>query len=55
MLNNYHAYSGFETVAYTDPICDGGFEMDYKGARFDFDKFIYQAPFIKNSYIRIER
>ena len=26
-------------------ICNGGFEMDYKGARFDFDKFIYQAPF----------
>jgi len=25
-------------------ICIGGFEMDYKGARFDFDKFIYQAP-----------
>lgn len=29
-------------------ICDGGFEMDYKGARFDFDKFIYQAPFDEN-------
>jgi hypothetical protein len=26
-------------------ICNGGFEMDYKGARFDFEKFIYQAPF----------
>jgi hypothetical protein len=29
-------------------ICNGGFEMDYKGARFDFDKFIYQAPFDAN-------
>lgn len=25
-------------------ICNGGFEMDYKGARYDFEKFIYQAP-----------
>jgi len=25
-------------------ICNAGFEMDYKGARFDSDKFIYQAP-----------
>jgi len=29
-------------------ICNGGFEMDYKGARFDFEKFIYQAPFDAN-------
>jgi hypothetical protein len=29
-------------------ICNGGFEMDYKGARFDFEKFIYQAPFDEN-------
>lgn len=29
-------------------ICIGGFEMDYKGARFDFDKFIYQAPLDEN-------
>jgi len=29
-------------------ICNGGFEMDYKGARFDFDKFIYQAPLDEN-------
>jgi len=29
-------------------ICNGGFEMDYKGARFDFAKFIYQAPFDEN-------
>jgi hypothetical protein len=29
-------------------ICHGGFEMDYKGARFDFDKFIYQAPSDEN-------
>ena len=29
--------------------CDGGFEMHYKGARFDFDKFIYQAPLDENS------
>ena len=26
-------------------ICNAGFEMHYKGARFDFEKFIYQAPF----------
>jgi hypothetical protein len=29
-------------------ICNSGFEMDYKGARFDFEKFIYQAPFDEN-------
>lgn len=29
-------------------ICIGGFEMNYKGARFDFDKFIYQAPLNEN-------
>ena len=29
-------------------FCNGGFEMDFKGARFDFDKFIYQAPFDEN-------
>jgi hypothetical protein len=29
-------------------ICNGGFEMDYKGARYDFEKFIYQAPFHEN-------
>lgn len=29
-------------------ICSGGFEMDYKGTRFDFEKFIYQAPFDEN-------
>jgi hypothetical protein len=32
-------------------ICIGGFEMDYKGARFDFDKFIYQAPLDENKVI----
>ena len=29
-------------------ICNGGFEMEYKGARFDYEKFIYQAPFDEN-------
>lgn len=29
-------------------LCNGGFEMDFKGVRFDFEKFIYQAPFDGN-------
>lgn len=27
-----------------DMICKGGFEMDYQGARYDAEKFIYRAP-----------
>lgn len=29
-------------------LCNAGYEMDYKGARFDFEKFIYQAPTDEN-------
>ena len=29
-------------------LCNGGFEMDYRGARYDFDKFIYKAPLDEN-------
>jgi hypothetical protein len=29
-------------------FCNGGFEMDYQGARYDFDKLIYQAPSDEN-------
>jgi hypothetical protein len=29
-------------------ICNAGFEMDYKGARYDAEKFIYQAPLNEN-------
>lgn len=32
---------------YGVPICQGGYEMDYKGIRYDKEKFIYQSP--KNS------
>ncbi len=27
-----------------DLICKGGFEMDYKGSRYELEKFIYSAP-----------
>lgn len=27
-----------------DLICRGGFEMDYRGSRYDLEKFIYHAP-----------
>lgn len=29
---------------YGVPTCNGGFEFDYKGIRFDNEKFIYQSP-----------
>ena len=29
-------------------ICSGDFEMEYKGARYDAEKFIYQAPINEN-------
>lgn len=29
---------------YGEPVCIGGHEMDYKGVRFENEKFIYQAP-----------
>ncbi len=29
---------------YGTMICSGNFEMEYKGARYDAEKFIYQAP-----------
>jgi hypothetical protein len=29
-------------------FCNGGFEMDFNGARYDFEKFIYQAPLDEN-------
>jgi hypothetical protein len=29
---------------YGTVICKGGYEMDYKGARYESEKFIYQAP-----------
>jgi len=29
---------------YGVPVCTGGYEMDYKGMRYENEKFIYQAP-----------
>jgi len=28
--------------------CNGGYEMDYKGVRFDDEKFIYESPFTED-------
>lgn len=36
---------GIEKVTpYGVPICKAGYEMDYKGIRYENEKFIYQAP-----------
>jgi len=37
-----------EITPYGDPICVAGFIMDYKGMRYDTEKFIYQAPVLKD-------
>ncbi|MBF0343844.1 MAG: hypothetical protein HQL06_06395 [Nitrospirae bacterium] len=36
---------GIEKITpYGVPICTAGYEMDYKGMRYEAEKFIYQAP-----------
>jgi len=36
---------GIEKITpYGVPICIAGYEMDYKGIRYDNEKFIYQSP-----------
>lgn len=37
-----------EITPYGDPICVSGFIMDYKGMRYDTERFIYQAPTLPN-------
>jgi hypothetical protein len=41
---------GMEKITpYGDLICKGGYEMDYKGIRYEAEKFIYQAPVDENN------
>jgi len=35
-------------TAYGNLVCNAGFEMDYKGARYKTEKFIYRAPLDAN-------
>ena len=37
-----------QLTPYGNLTCMGGFEMDYQGARYDLNKFIYQAPLNEN-------
>ena len=40
---------GIEKITpYGVPICKGGFEMEYKGIRYENEKFIYQAPIMED-------
>jgi hypothetical protein len=35
-------------TAYGSLVCNGDFEMEYKGSRYNTEKFIYQAPLNAN-------
>lgn len=40
---------GIEKITpYGVPICKAGYEMDYKGIRYENEKFIYQAPTLED-------